>query len=229
MNDMKRPSDAAFRRAVEQAGDGCGLCNRKQLWNGEHTTIGFIRGKLVCVGQCCRSRLGTVWGGGIYYGGAENNPPWLDDDRKWFEAHPERSHRLRRSFPGEAVGIMTRWQGNVEPRLEVWPWIVVKQMEKGMRRRAGVELITTRPDITLDMFTAQETKTAEQAATHEAFACELFNARVDGDGYMNEDPIDLRDILSRAIERASRVKPKHEPEVVDANRRATQATEGSGA
>jgi hypothetical protein len=59
---------------------------------------------------------------------------WKDDDRLWFEAHSDRSHRLRRPFAGEKY-----YRGDrppiAPPRHE--SQILVRQLQPGMRIRAS--------------------------------------------------------------------------------------------
>jgi hypothetical protein len=53
--------------------------------------------------------------------------PWSEDDRRWFEAHPERSHRLRGAFFGE-------W-----PEDEKWH-TVIRQTAPGSCQRLPIRL-----------------------------------------------------------------------------------------
>lgn len=55
--------------------------------------------------------------------------PWLADDRRWFAAHPERTHRVRDAFPGEAR------RGT---------HVVVRQIAPGARKRLA---FTPGPDL----------------------------------------------------------------------------------
>ena len=58
--------------------------------------------------------------------------PWKSNDRDWFEAHPDRSHRLRRLFPGEPY-----YRGNeppvVPPGHEMQ--VLIRQVRPGVRVR----------------------------------------------------------------------------------------------
>jgi hypothetical protein len=59
---------------------------------------------------------------------------WGEDDRAWFEAHPESSHRLRAALPGE-------WpEGG-------WDLTVVRQLQPGerVRRPLRVEMLPDAP------------------------------------------------------------------------------------
>ena len=57
--------------------------------------------------------------------------PWKADDRVWFEQHPERSHRARLAFPGEANEVVAR-----APTGTVL-LMLIRQVEPGKRVRAG--------------------------------------------------------------------------------------------
>jgi hypothetical protein len=138
---MIMPPEEEIKKALGEAGDGCGICNREQLWNGETTTTGLFRGKLCCVGECCVHRLRSITGVGIYYGGP--NKPWTEDDRKWFETHPVRKYRLRRSFSGESTYTLrfapNAPKGTVDGRdYHKAEWFVVTQLKPGVRRRIPV-------------------------------------------------------------------------------------------
>jgi hypothetical protein len=39
---------------------------------------------------------------GAYCTDHEANP-WMEDDKAWFEEHPQRTHRLRRAYPDETA------------------------------------------------------------------------------------------------------------------------------
>jgi hypothetical protein len=55
--------------------------------------------------------------------------PWAADDRDWFAAHPDRSHRLREAYPGE-------WPAEAGNMLHA----VVKQMQRGERLRLPITM-----------------------------------------------------------------------------------------
>jgi hypothetical protein len=59
--------------------------------------------------------------------------PGSDDDRAWFERHPRRSYRLRRSYPDEAPDDL------------ILGWVIVRQIAPGLRLRAVVGLNTDTP------------------------------------------------------------------------------------
>jgi hypothetical protein len=58
---------------------------------------------------------------------------WKDDDRRWFESNPTRSHRLRPSFPDEFSSIADIPAPPPDHELHV----LVRQVEPGMRIRHG--------------------------------------------------------------------------------------------
>ena len=58
---------------------------------------------------------------------------WKDDDRRWFESNPTRSHRLRPSFPDEFSSIADIPVPPPGHELHV----LVRQVEPGMRIRHG--------------------------------------------------------------------------------------------
>jgi hypothetical protein len=58
--------------------------------------------------------------------------PWAADDRIWFEAHPHRSHRLRRSYPEEWV--LPHSGKVIEPASHT----VVRQLGRGVRVRQPI-------------------------------------------------------------------------------------------
>ena len=53
-------------------------------------------------------------------------------DRKWFEAHPKRTHYVRRFIDGE-------WP----PDREATSWTVVRQIASGIRMRLGFDIVDT--------------------------------------------------------------------------------------
>jgi hypothetical protein len=62
--------------------------------------------------------------------------PWREDDRLWFEAHPDRSFRMREVFPGE-IEELERVHGERFTESEGRrPVVVVCQAEPGARFRA---------------------------------------------------------------------------------------------
>jgi hypothetical protein len=122
----RRPSDAEFRATAVAAGDNCSAC-RRALHHREVTTFGFIGDALHVAGACCAARVEVAWGLGLYFA-VDRPPPWREDDRRWFERHPARSHRLRRAFPGETA--------NGQPATS---WIVTRQIEPGKRVRVAFD------------------------------------------------------------------------------------------
>ena len=61
---------------------------------------------------------------------------WKTDDRLWFEQHPERSHRARLAFSGEADEVVVK----VPPGHVLL--MLVRQAEPGKRVRTGFFLNT---------------------------------------------------------------------------------------
>jgi hypothetical protein len=75
------------------------------------------------VGECCINRLKSFHAISAYF--APDTPtPWSENDREWFEAHPDRSHRLRRAYLDE-------FPEKVEHA-------VVRQLAPGQRVRVGL-------------------------------------------------------------------------------------------
>ena len=64
--------------------------------------------------------------------GTAADEPWSVDDRRWFEANPARSHRLRRPFEGELSSLM-RQPEQPPPHHEMQ--VLVRQIEPGLRAR----------------------------------------------------------------------------------------------
>jgi hypothetical protein len=75
---------AEFRRQIEAANAryGGGVCHRcrRRLESGERTLIGSVgrRGSLMVVGNCCRHRLRSVVGIGIWCLPGDLPAAWLD-------------------------------------------------------------------------------------------------------------------------------------------------------
>lgn len=60
--------------------------------------------------------------------------PWKDDDAKWFRDHPNRSHRLRAVYPGEAESVAGRVSPAEVPAHHQMV-ILVRQVSVGRRLR----------------------------------------------------------------------------------------------
>ena len=58
--------------------------------------------------------------------------PWKDDDRAWFEQHPDCSHRARAPYPGEA----DKQRNNAPDQCELI--ILVRQIEPGKRIKTAI-------------------------------------------------------------------------------------------
>jgi hypothetical protein len=141
---LTRKTRRLFERlARERGSDNCHGCGRAYD-NHDVTSIGYAGGgELLQVGACCARRLVKVIAGSMYFtpdselvrlgkagkavqlGGGT---AWSEDDRMWFAAHPERSFRLRASWPGE-------WD---DPKA-IEPCTIVRQQQPGERRRICVE------------------------------------------------------------------------------------------
>lgn len=74
--------------------------------------------------------------------------PWKTADAGWFEANPDRSHRLRPMFPGEADTLPPDLRSTkLPPRHELQ--VIVRQIEPGKRIRMpfGRNVDTPIPDV----------------------------------------------------------------------------------
>jgi hypothetical protein len=101
---------------------------RRPYQHLEQSTAGYDQtGRLMQVGGCCTALLKSIIAVSIYFAPAPPPRPWVEDGRLWFEAHPQRTHRLRRAHPDEGV----------EPSD---CWIVVRQLEPGARQRLAVAM-----------------------------------------------------------------------------------------
>jgi hypothetical protein len=137
----KKPVSAAERRAVNKLikrnGDHCTLCRKAfgSVTPVEGTTYGFTdEGTAAIVCDACINKLARVIGVGAYIakGYAALNfsteePAWKADDRAWFAAHRDRSHRWRPTFPEEAVEQPDQQQVTL-----------VRQLEPGRRQRVRI-------------------------------------------------------------------------------------------
>lgn len=59
--------------------------------------------------------------------------PWKDDDRAWFEANPERSHRLRKLYAGEDVTLVPPGQSVTTPPPFHENQVLIRQVQPGQR------------------------------------------------------------------------------------------------
>jgi hypothetical protein len=107
----------------KKGSDHCHGCRRPyQHLDSSH--VGYdAAGRLLQVGDCCISRLKSFCAISAYVA-LDTPTSWSEDDRQWFEAHPDRSHRLRRAYPEE-------FPEKVEHA-------VVRQLAPGRRVRAGL-------------------------------------------------------------------------------------------
>lgn len=97
-------SNRQLTRLVRKKGsDHCHGC-RRPYRHRDQSYIGYdAAGRLLVVGECCTDRLKSICGMSVYCA-LDRPTPWSEDDRQWFEAHPDRSHRLRRAYPDEFPG-----------------------------------------------------------------------------------------------------------------------------
>ncbi|MEY9136336.1 hypothetical protein ACVIWV_007105 [Bradyrhizobium diazoefficiens] len=81
--------------------DRCSRCG-VEFGNRQLTYFGTTPdGRAAVTGACCRQQLGVVGFGPFLL------DPWELDDREWFKAHPDRSHRLRPIFDDECLPAPT--------------------------------------------------------------------------------------------------------------------------
>ncbi len=153
----RRKIERAIDTLIKRDGDRCSICHAN-FADRAPTFYGVIAdGTAAIVGECCALKLHYLFGSGIYFATANNatadeaedvakragltrypkavcysDSAWKTDDRQWFEANPERSHRLRRRFPQEADSF-------VEPLPTPPPGhefqILVRQVAPGRRVR----------------------------------------------------------------------------------------------
>lgn len=63
---QRRRFDSEFQKVLRTKGDNCNLCGRPFQHN-DRTHGGFsMRDKVVVVGDCCRDKLATIYGGGVF-------------------------------------------------------------------------------------------------------------------------------------------------------------------
>jgi hypothetical protein len=123
--------DRRVARLLKKDGEHCHGC-RRPFAKGESSTFGFTAGRhLMIVGSCCTGKLVTVLGFGLFLACPPPPAPWREDDRAWFEAHPDRSHRVRRAYPRECPGCSH---------------IAVRQVQEGKRLRQPIILPDDMPE-----------------------------------------------------------------------------------
>jgi hypothetical protein len=141
----------------------CSFCGRPFESNSP-TAGGFdAQGNVVIAGECCASRVAEIFAVGLEFTGehvaaariddaarrggidvpfrpewAEH--PWKTDDSNWFERNPQRSHRVRMLFPGEA-----REEGVAETEAERTLIVLVRQIEPGVRARGILSIPADMP------------------------------------------------------------------------------------
>src|SRR5215468_3837402 len=95
---MKTMTRAYRRRLLDS--DNCHGCGRA-FRHLEHSVTGHdAKNRYMLVGECCADKLVSIDGVSVFYA-PEPDPPWFKDDREWFAAHSDRSHRVRYAFPDE--------------------------------------------------------------------------------------------------------------------------------
>jgi hypothetical protein len=125
---LARKTQRLFERLAREHGDHCMGCGRPYR-DQDRTQIGYaVNNKPMMVGACCGHRLVSALASTIYRA-PEGLPPWQADDAAWFDDHPERSFRLRASWPGE-------WAAD-----SIEPCTIVRQQEPGQRLRTCVERV----------------------------------------------------------------------------------------
>jgi hypothetical protein len=122
---QNRPIPRKLRKLIERLGDGdhCMGC-RREYRDRDVTWVGRdAKRRLRQVGECCADKLVSVVAFSMYFV-PKPAEVWSADDRDWFAAHPDRSHRLREAFPGEFSADFANCSH-----------VVVEQMEPGARMR----------------------------------------------------------------------------------------------
>jgi hypothetical protein len=155
----RRQIERVIAGIMRNDGDRCSLCHAA-FTNSAATYGGICHDEgPALVGNCCMEKLQLIVTAGIYLTphaysqecAAEvarkaglNTPvvmgsattPWSCDDRQWFAANPQRSHRLRPAFPGELDALRG---SNPSCELQAPPdheiQFVVRQVEPGKRIR----------------------------------------------------------------------------------------------
>jgi len=194
--DEDREEARLAKEAMDHAKDGCGICGREELWNGETFTIGMFRGKLRCAGECCEDRIYTRISVGYAYGGPDR--PWNKDDSLWFKNNPTRSYRLRHSFAGERTNILhindaKKKKVNQKISLES-DWILVHQEKPGVRYRVSLRVDKSHYEaLELILKCPDEAQEAVAKRLHDMFS--------DGGGMIKptDDEVSLIELLDIAI------------------------------
>jgi hypothetical protein len=152
----RRRLERDLEKLLERDGDHCTLC-RRPFAHGDTTFGGATAdGRAAVTGGCCADRLTHTVAGGVYLdlagayadlvaditeragvGGfptalSVTDSPWKCDDAAWFQANPNRPHRLRPMFPGEEPTLM---RGTIALPVRHEMWVLVRQVEPGQRVR----------------------------------------------------------------------------------------------
>jgi hypothetical protein len=174
--------ERAIRAQIERAGDNCSICGV------QHNSVAYggidYSGAVAYVGECCVHKLRSISAICMVHALPDTaaiaadmskkagltlpihpvkleDTPWKTDDRNWFEANPNRSHRVRPSFPGE-------FEGDHELL------VIVRQIEPGQRIRLVVNLEAPPiPDVEsvahalFDLYACSGRKAGEEASVRE--------------------------------------------------------------
>ena len=100
--------------------------------------------------------------------------PWKKDDAAWFEAHPQRAHRVRDRFPYE------RFKGEPSdlPNAAISK-IIVRQIRAGLRVRAGFVIVEERdPDAIAVLREMIEMAELRESVAHALFETTQNNGRL---------------------------------------------------
>lgn len=120
---------AAHRALARYGHRGCWHCGKRTVF----VAIGTKGKRWRAMCEEHAAHLDKVLGGAMAVVGDGGlietaETPWGDDDRAWFAAHPDRSHRVREVIPGEfPMEAPDGFVGHV----------VVRQMQPGFRQRLG--------------------------------------------------------------------------------------------
>ena len=130
---------AARRALARYERKGCAVCGGRTPF----VTIGMKGKRWLAMCEVHTTQLDEVYGAGVAVFGEGGlietaETPWGTEDRAWFAAHPDRSHRIREVLPGEFPDLGT-------PPSALPVYVVVRQVQPGFRVRWPVGW-TTRLD-----------------------------------------------------------------------------------
>lgn len=120
---------AARRALARYEHKGCWCCGKRTVF----ATIGMKGKRWVAMCEKHAAQLDEVHGGAMAVFGDGGlietaKTPWGTEDRAWFAAHPDRSHRIREVLPGEFPQ---------EAPADLVGHVVVRQFQPGFRQRLG--------------------------------------------------------------------------------------------